>query len=66
MISSTGTPVLTSVFASASAKMPHLLLTLCRLWPSYGMSASCSLGTCSLRAVFSMKVPVPPLHADCM
>ncbi len=34
MISSTGTPVLTRVFASVSAKMPHLLETLCRLMPS--------------------------------
>ena len=66
MISSTGTPVFTRVLASVSAKMPHLLLTLWRLMPSYGMSASRSLGTCSLRAVFSTKVPVPPLHADCM
>src|SRR5438445_7315715 len=30
------------------------------------MAASRSPDTCSLRAVFSMKVPVPPLHADCM
>jgi hypothetical protein len=30
------------------------------------MPASRSLATWSLRAVFSMKVPVPPLHADCM
>jgi len=28
MISSTGTPVFTSVLASASAKMPHFELTL--------------------------------------
>ena len=34
MISSTGTPVLTSVFASVSAKMPHLELTLWRLSPA--------------------------------
>jgi hypothetical protein len=34
MISSTGTPVFTSVLASVSAKMPHLLLTLCRLMPA--------------------------------
>jgi hypothetical protein len=30
------------------------------------MSARRSLGTESLRAVFSMNVPVPPLQADCM
>ena len=66
MISSTGTPVFTSVLASVSAKMPHLLETLCRLMPSYGIAASRSPGTCSLRAVFSMNVPVPPLQADCM
>ena len=66
MISSTGTPVLTSVLASVSAKIPHLLLTLWSERPSYGISARRSLGTCSLRAVFSTNVPVPPLHADCM
>ena len=32
----------------------------------YGICASRSGAICSLRAVFSMKVPVPPLHADCM
>jgi len=31
MISSTGTPVFTSVLASVSAKIPHLDETLCRL-----------------------------------
>ena len=34
MISSTGTPVFTSVLASVSAKMPHLLETLWRLMPA--------------------------------
>ena len=34
MISSTGTPVFTSVFASVSAKMPHLELILWRLMPA--------------------------------
>jgi hypothetical protein len=34
MISSTGTPVFTRLLASVSAKMPHLLLTLCRLMPA--------------------------------
>ena len=34
--------------------------------PRVGMAASCSDATWSFRAVFSMKVPVPPLHADCM
>src|SRR6059036_2586574 len=66
MISSTGTPVFTRVFASVSAKIPHLLETLWRLIPSYGIAASRSPGTWSLRAVFSMKVPVPPLQADCI
>jgi hypothetical protein len=33
---------------------------------AYGISASRSDATCSLRAVFSMNVPVPPLQADCM
>ncbi len=66
MISSTGTPVLTSVLASVSAKIPHLELTLWRLSPAYPMVASRSAATWSLRAVFSMNVPVPPLHADCM
>mgnify|MGYP003694117043 CR=1 FL=1 len=67
MISSTGTPVLTSVFASASAKMPHLLADLVE---AHALRSACRPAargaTCSLRAVFSMKVPVPPLHADCM
>ena len=31
MISSTGTPDFTSVLASASAKMPHFELILCRV-----------------------------------
>ena len=49
-----------------SAKIPHLELILCSVWPAYPVRARFSGGYCSLRAVFSMNVPVPPLHADCM
>ena len=66
MISSTGTPPLTSVLASVSAKIPHLELILCSDCPLYGIFAKASGEICNLRAVFSMNVPVPPLQADCI
>jgi hypothetical protein len=64
MICCTGTADFTSGFASASAKTPHLLLTLCRVMPSWGMAAGCSVAMRSLRAAFSTKIPVPPRPAD--
>ena len=66
MISSTETPAFSSVLASASAKIPHLLLILCSVYPEYRILESCSGGISSLRAVFSMKVPVPPEQALCI
>src|SRR4030095_213313 len=57
MISATGTPVLTRVLASASAKMPHFELIRCSERPSYGIRASRSEEISSLRAALSLKVP---------